>query len=353
MYPSLTIDIQKLKENVDTVLEMSRNNSIPNITMVVKAFAGDETIVKALEDTSITCIGDSRIQNLKKYNGLRFKHKMLLRIPMLSEIPDVVRFADISLNSELETIEALNLEAKKQHTTHSILLMFDLGDLREGIFYKEKYLETVKKILTLENINLMGIGTNLTCYGGVVPSRLILNRLVKIKKNIESNLGIVLEVVSGGNSSSVTLYNKSRIPTEINHLRLGESILFGKETSYSTKIPGLHYNIYELKAEIIEIKEKPSYPDGEISINSFGEKPHIEDKGFMKRAILAIGKQDVILENLFPRDKHINIIGGSSDHLILDVTKCNYKLGDIISFDINYPGLVHLMNSPYVEKIYK
>lgn len=353
MYPSLTIDIQKLKENVHQILEISRNNSIPNITMVVKAFAGDETIVKALEQTLITCIGDSRIQNLKKYKDFNFKHKMLLRIPMLSEIPDVVRFTDISLNSELETIEALDLEAKKQNTTHSILVMFDLGDLREGIFYKDDYLETIKKIINLENINLMGIGTNLTCYGGLVPSRLILNRLVKIKKNIESKLDIKLQIISGGNSSSVALYNKSRIPSEINHLRLGESILFGKETSYSTDIPGLHHDIYEFNAEIIELKDKPSYPDGEISINSFGKKPIIEDKGLMKRAILAIGKQDVILENLFPKDEHIRIIGGSSDHLILDVTGCNYKLGDIISFNINYPGLVHLMNSQYIKKIYK
>ena len=353
MYPRILIDVTKLKENTKTILDMSRNNHIPNITVVVKAFAGDKTIVKALESTGATCIGDSRIQNLKKFNDLNFKHKMLLRIPMLSEVRDVVKYSDISLNSELETIKALNLEAEKLGKKHFILLMFDLGDLREGLYYNSDYLPIVKEILTLPNIVLQGIGANLTCYGGLVPNKTVLNRLVDIKHNIENSLNTKVIIVSGGNSSSVTLYGKNEIPKEINHLRLGESILFGKETSYSTEIIGLNHDVFEFEAEIIELKEKPSYPDGEISINSFGEKPDIEDKGLMKRAILAIGKQDTILSNLSPKDKNIEIIGGSSDHLILDVTKSKYKLGDTVKFNINYPALVHLMNSEYITKIYK
>ena len=230
--------------------------------------------------------------------------------------------------------------------------MFDLGDLREGLYYTDEYLSFVKEVTELSNICLLGIGTNLTCYGGVVPSKKILSRLVDIKENIENNLQIKLDIISGGNSSTVTLFDQNVIPNEINHLRLGESILFGKETSYSNEIVGLNHDVFELVAQIIELKEKPSYPDGEMSINSFGEVPDIEDLGIMKRAILAIGKQDVILDNLVPKDPLIKIIGGSSDHLIIDVTKGNYKVGDLISFHINYPALVHLMNSNYVDKEY-
>jgi len=352
MYPRININLTKLKTNTNKIITMARNNSIPNITMVVKAFAGDIRIVKELTKTNLTCIGDSRLENLKLFNDLDYKHKMLLRIPMLSEVCDVIEYSDISLNSELETIKALNIEAKKLNKLHHILLMFDLGDLREGIYYKDTYIPIVKEILDLSNINLQGIGTNLTCYGGLVPSKEILNRLVDIKNNIESKLDYKLNVISGGNSSSVTLFGKNVIPKEINHLRLGESILFGKETSYSTFIDGLYHDIFSFEAQIIELKEKPSYPDGVISINSFGEKPDIEDKGLMKRAILAVGKQDTILNNLTPKDKNIELIGGSSDHLILDVTKGDYKLGDIIEFDINYPALVHLMSSNYISKNY-
>ncbi|MCK4552174.1 MAG: alanine/ornithine racemase family PLP-dependent enzyme [Tenericutes bacterium] len=353
MYPRIIINQKKLVENANTILDMARNNNIPYVTTVVKAFAGDVTILSTLKEAGIKCIGDSRLQNLKLFKHLDFRHKMLLRIPMISEVDDVIRYSDISLNSELSVIKALNKAAKEQNKKHDILIMFDLGDLREGIYYKSDYISIINEILKLDNILIRGIGTNLTCYGGLVPSKEIFERLITIKLNIENSCGIKLEIISGGNSSSVTLFDKNIIPKEINHLRLGESILFGKETSYSTLIEGLHHDVFSFEAEIIELKDKPSYPDGEISINSFGLKPDIEDKGNMKRAILAIGKQDTILSNLKPLDESISIIGGSSDHLILDVTKGNYKIGDVIAFKINYPALVHLMNSNYIAKLYK
>ncbi|MCK5731950.1 MAG: alanine/ornithine racemase family PLP-dependent enzyme [Tenericutes bacterium] len=353
MYPRIIINQKELVENTNTILDMARNNNIPYVTTVVKAFAGDTTILNTLKEAGIVCIGDSRIQNLRLYKSLGFHHQMLLRIPMISEVEDVIKYSDISLNSELTVIKALNEESLRQNKKHAILIMFDLGDLREGIYYKSDYISTINEILKLDNIIVKGIGTNLTCYGGLVPSKEIFERLINIKNNIENSCNIKLEIISGGNSSSVTLFDKNIIPKEINHLRLGESILFGKETSYSNQIDGLHHDVFSFEAEIIELKEKPSYPDGEISINSFGLEPDIEDKGQMRRAILAVGKQDTILENITPFDKNISIIGGSSDHLILDVTKGNYIVGDIIGFEINYPALVHLMNSDYITKYYK
>lgn len=352
MYPRIKIDLAKLKENISKILDMSGANGIPYITMVVKAFAGDLTILKAIKESNITCIGDSRIQNLKTFKPLHFHHQMLLRIPMKSEIKDVISYSDISLNSNYEVIELLHQEAKRQNKKHQIIIMFDLGDLREGIYYTSDYIEIIRKIYQLDHIIVKGIGTNLTCYGGLVPNKEIYDRLISIKNNIEQDLHVTLDIISGGNSSSVTLFNQDVIPKEVNHLRLGESILFGKETSYSTSIEGLHHDVFSFEAEIIECYEKPSFPDGITSINSFGVKPNIVDKGLMKRAILAIGKQDVILENLFPKDPTVSVVGGSSDHLIVDVTNTSYKVGDIMKFDINYPALVHLMSSDYVAKIY-
>ena len=353
MYPRIIINTLKLKENINTMLKITKENNIPFITMVVKAFSGNLIILKEIEKTNIESIGDSRIENLKLYKDLSFKEKMLLRIPMLSEVKDVIKYADTSLNSEIKTLKALNLEAKKQNKKHNIIIMFDLGDLREGIYYTSNYLPKIQEIIKLKNLKLIGIGTNLTCYGGLIPNKIILNRLIEIKKNIENNLNIKLDIISGGNSSSTTLFGKGIIPNEINHLRLGESILFGKETSYSNNIYGFNYDIYQFEAEIIEVQKKPSFPDGTVSINSFGEKINIQDKGLMNRAILAIGKQDIIFKNLFPINRNISIIGGSSDHLIIDIKNDNLHVGDIIKFNINYPALLHLMNSDYVKKIYK
>ncbi|MFW5889257.1 MAG: alanine/ornithine racemase family PLP-dependent enzyme [Bacillota bacterium] len=351
MYPRININIPNLVDNTKKMVDFAKKNKIDYVMAIVKVFAGDINIVKALVDTGITHIGDSRIKNLIKFQSLEIP-KVLVRIPMLSEIKDVIKFSDMSLNSELNTIIALNDEAKKQNKKHEIIIMFDLGDLREGYYHSQNYMDDIYKIAKLKNIIVKGIGTNLTCYGGLIPNKEILSRLIKVKDTIENKTKIKLDFISGGNSSTVSLFDKDQIPNGINSLRIGEAIFFGKETAYSTKIPGFFHNNFIFEAEIIECKIKPSFPEGKTSINSFGEKTDIKDKGYMKRALLAIGKQDVLLNNLTPKDSKISIIGGSSDHLILDITATNYKLGDIIKFSINYPGLLHLMNSNYVYKNY-
>lgn len=352
MYPRIVIKSNQIIENSQRMVQLAKENHIPYVMGIVKVFSGHLDLAKDLVKTGWTHIGDSRIQNIKKMKNINIP-KVLVRIPMLSEVDDVIEYCDVSLNSEIKTIRSLQNTARKKNKKHQIILMFDLGDLREGIFYKDDYLKIINEMLMMSHIELLGIGTNLTCYGGLVPSKEILNRLIGILHHIESHFGISLKIVSGGNSSSVTLFNQNIIPREINSLRLGESIFFGKETSYSTNIKGFHHNNFVLEAEIIECQIKPSYPDGPTSINSFGEKVDIEDKGLMKRAILAIGKQDVILNNIKPLDSNIHIIGGSSDHLIMDISETNYEVGDVISFDLNYPALLHLMNSDYIYKVFK
>lgn len=352
MYPRIVIETNQIISNTKKMVELAKANHIDYVMAVVKVFAGHFDFVNQISSLGITHIGDSRIENLMKLKSIKLP-KLLVRLPMISESASVVKYADVSLNSELKTIQALDQEARKQNKKHQIILMFDLGDLREGIYHSSDYLSIIHEILALKHIHLLGIGTNLTCYGGLVPSADILERLVTVKNHIEKTFDIKLEIISGGNSSTVTLFGKNIIPKEINSLRLGESIFFGKETSYSSNIEGFFHDNYYLEVEIIECQYKRSYPEGETSINSFGESVQIEDKGFMNRAILAIGKQDVMLNNLFPIDHEIEIIGGSSDHLIVDLGNSKYQVGDILRFQVNYPGLLHLMNSPYVKKFFK
>ncbi len=349
MYPKLTINLHKLLENTLKMKELCHENGITNLCVVVKVLAGDYESVKSIADLGIDYLGDSRIENLKKYQALAPK-KALMRLPMLHQAYQVVKYADMSLNSEIETIRKLNIAANKQNKKHEIVLMFDMGDLREGIFFQDTYVDIVDEILSMDNIILKGIGTNLTCYGGVIPSHENLSNLVKIAHTIEHEFDITLPIISGGNSSSIFLFGTGLIPHEINNLRLGEAIFLGRETAHGNQIRDMHEDIFTLFAEIIEIKEKPSYPIGEIGMNSFGEVPMIEDLGIMKRAILAIGKQDVQIDNIIPIDSNISVVGGSSDHLIVDLKSSNYQLGDIISFRPNYPGLLQLMTSKYIKK---
>lgn len=352
-YPCVEISLYKIKHNTEKLVGLCKKYKI-NVAGVTKVFCGEPQIAKIMIDGGVQILADSRIENLIKLKDINIP-KMLLRLPMISQAGEVVRYSDISLNSELKTIKELSKKAVELNRKHKIILMVDLGDLREGIFDEDEIFKVVREILKLEGIELMGIGTNLTCYGGVIPKNENLSRLVKIKKNIEEKFNIRLDVLSGGNSSSLYLLETGEIPQEINQLRLGESIVLGRETAYGKTIKDTFDDCFKLIVEIIEIKEKPSVPIGEIGMDAFGNKPTFIDKGIIKRAICAIGKQDIDLGDIIPYDKYIEILGESSDHLILDITKSenNYDVGDKIEFKLTYGGILKVMTSEYVAKVFK
>ena len=355
MYPKLIIDLKKVQNNLDKITEMVKGSGC-SLMIVTKGYSGDMEIYKLLEKSNIDYLADSRIQNLKKYEATT-KERVLLRLPMNSEASEVVNYSDISLNSELKTIRNLNDAAKKQNKTHKILLMIDLGDLREGIFFKneDEIFETVEEILKLKNIHLFGLGVNLTCYGAVIPKKQNLSVLVEIAAKIEQKYNIKLNMISGGNSSSVYLIGKKELPEMINNLRVGEAFLLGGETAYSQPLEGFYDDAFTLEAEIIELKEKQSVPIGETGVDAFGNKPVYEDRGIIQRAIIAVGRQDVDPDNLHPIDSKVDILGASSDHLILDMSKSDrkYNVGDIVYFKLSYSSLLRATTSGYVDREYR
>ena len=101
---------------------------------------------------------------------------------------------------------------------------------------------------------------------------------------------------------------------------------------------------------MIESKIKPSVPYGIVHQDAFGNVPKFKDRGQIKRAILGIGLQDVLVSGLIPR-ADIKILGANSDHLIIDTKKVAYKIGNELEFDLNYSALLALMTSPYVIKM--
>lgn len=349
-YPALKIDLAKLENNTRLLAEKCSAYGI-SISAVTKVFCGIPEVAAAMVKGGAAYLADSRIENLQKLKDLKLP-KMLLRIPMLSQADEVIEFADISLNSEYEVISTLSDAAIKKGKVHDIILMVDLGDLREGVWADEA-VEYAGRILELKGIRLIGIGTNLTCYGAVIPKVDNLSRLADIAHSIEDRYNTRLSIISGGNSSSLYLIEQGTIPKEINHLRLGESIVLGNETAYSSRIEGTFNDCFKLCAEIIELKEKPSVPIGEIGVDAFGNKPTYVDRGIRKRAILAIGRQDVRIDGLTPTDNSIIILGASSDHMIIDVSDSNnkYAIGDIIEFTLDYGALLSASTSDYVNKI--
>ncbi len=350
MYPRVTIDLKKLKHNTEVISSACKGHNI-DIMGVTKVFCALPQAAQAMVDGGVKFLADSRVENLKKLEKLNVQ-KVLLRLPMISQAEDVVRYADISLNSELETIKALGESALKQNTRHRVVLMTDLGDLREGVLPSDID-KTVEAILKVEGVELYGLGVNLTCYGGVVPDENNIGQLCHLAEQIEKKFKISLEMITGGNSSSFYMLDKGTMPGKVNNLRMGEIIVLGRETAYGDAVENTYDDAFKLQTEIVEIKTKGSKPIGTIGMDAFGNTPTFEDKGMLLRAICAVGRQDVDPSNLIPLDEGIEILGSSSDHLLLNMTDANreYKVGDVVEFKLEYGALLSLTTSEYIEKV--
>lgn len=355
-YPKLTFDLNKIKNNIDILGETLKKDNL-SMMIVTKSFLADTKVTPVIDaNPYVDYLADSRVRNLKRMENLSTP-KVLLRVPQQSELEEMVKYVDISFQSEKETLKMTNEEAAKIGKVHKVVLMIDLGDLREGIFYMDKELiyKTIETILDADNLELFGMATNLTCYGAIIPKNDNLSILTDLVKEVEAKYDINIQMVSGGNSSSFYLIDKGEMPEGINNLRLGEAFILGNETAYSARIEGTYNDAVTLSAEIVELQTKPSLPIGEVGVDAFGEKPYYEDRGNIKRAILALGRQDADMDSMSPLDKKIEILGASSDHLIMDVTKSDkeYKVGDVITFTLGYGGLLSAATSEYVEKDYK
>lgn len=352
MYPKLIIDLKKLKENSQLLANHCFAENIEPVG-VTKVTCGDPKVAQAMLAGGIRMLAESRVENARRLREAGIDAPLLLlRLPMLSQVDAVVKLFQCSLNSELATIRALDAAAAKAGVIHEIILMVDLGDLREGILPLQLE-EMVGSIAELKHIRLLGLGTNLTCYGGVIPTQENLGQLLEYNRMAETLYPHPLPVISGGNSSSLPLLLAGHLPP-VTQLRLGESIVLGRETVDRQPIPGAHLDCFQIQAEIIEIRKKPSVPIGEIGQDAFGGTPVFEDRGIHLRAILALGRQDVVVDGL-ETPEGIDILGASSDHLLLDVTKYPNPLavGDVLTFTPGYGALLAAMTSAFVTKEYR
>lgn len=349
MYPKITVDMKKLKDNILRINHLCHDSGV-NTMLVTKLISGYLPIVQALDGMGFEYLADSRIENLKKLQSLTTP-KLLLRIPMISQADQVVRWAHASLNSEIATLRALDRSARNQNRIHGVILMVDLGDLREGYFEEEQLWHAVQEVRWMKNLDLLGIGTNLSCFGAIRPTVENLSRLAEIGRKLQ-NQGVDRPIISGGSTNAIYLVEQAKLPTGINNLRMGEGFFLGTEPSFAGTISGTHPNVFTLRAEIVEIKDKPSLPIGEVGFAAFRTKPVFEDRGIRTRAIVAVGKQDIEPTALTPKDPSIEILGASSDHMILDITQrtSKYEVGDIVDFDMGYAAILKAFTGNFVAK---
>ncbi len=342
-------DLDKVEQNTRILVDRLAATGI-RVTGITKAVLGSPGVGAAMLRGGAGGLGDSRVPNLARLAGLDpTPLRTLVRSPMLSQVARVVDVADASLNTEAVVLAALNQAASQQKRMHAVVLMVELGDLREGIALDD-IPEAVRAVLGHSSLRLVGLGANLACQNGVVPDDRNMGILSGLADDIEALHGISLDVVSGGNSANLNWALHTHDVGRINELRLGEAILIGIDPLYRTPIPGLHTDAFTLIAEVIEVATKPAQPWGDRAQAAFGEAPARTGSGTVHQAILALGRQDVDPDGLQPPEG-ITVLGMSSDHLVVDLGDQPVAAGDEINFGLAYGALVRAMTSPFVTKI--
>ena len=351
----ITLNSHKLKYNYNYLNQLFEENHI-EWAVVAKLLCGNEDFLECLLEFSDKEICDSRLTNLKHIKKISPETQTVyIKPPAKRLAKSIVQYADVSFNSEIDTVKVLSEEAVLQNKIHKIVIMVEMGELREGIMVKNlsRFFGEVK---TLPNIEVVGIGTNLKCLNGILPDEKKLLKLNSFKEIIEESHQVRIPFISAGSSVTIPLIFKNKIHSGINHFRVGESLFFGTDVYNDSTISGMYHDVFKLTAEIIEIAEKPMVPAGHAGKNMAGEKPQhdLANKGKTSvRAIVDIGILDVDPKQIVPLSEDIKIIGASSDMMILDLSDNHQHLnvGDTVDFSMNYLAVLRVMNSEYVDKL--
>lgn len=350
----ITLDSNKLRSNFDYLNSLFKKNGI-QWSVVSKLLCGNKEYLQELLTMNITQVCDSRVSNLRMIKQINPAIETIyIKPPAKRAIKGVIQYADISMNTEFETIRLLSEEAQRQNKIHKIIIMIELGELREGIM-RDDLLEFYSKVFSFSNIEVVGIGTNLSCLYGVLPNHDKLIQLSLYEQLIEAKFNRQIAYVSGGSSVTIPLIFQNLLPKGVNHFRVGETLFLGTDVYNNTTLKDMETDIFILYSEIIELIEKPLTPMGEMGTNVEGHSLEFDKESIGKstyRAIVDIGLLDVDSSHVVPSDNRIKIVGASSDMFVIDLSdnRQNYSVGDLLEFKMDYMGILRILNSKYIEK---
>ncbi|WP_290788453.1 alanine/ornithine racemase family PLP-dependent enzyme [Halomonas sp.] len=346
--PRIEIDLDKIEENTRALVTLLSGRGI-DVTGVTKATLGSAEVAKAMLAGGVVRLGDSRIDNLEALRDAGIQAPLtLLRSPPPDQADRTVACASISQVSELEIAKALSAAAGRVGAIHGLVLMVELGDLREGVM-PEDVLALARHISCTPHVTLTGLGTNLACRAGVVPTAENMGELSALAVLLESELGLRLPIVSGGNSANLA-WAIAAPAGRINDLRLGESILLGCDPLTRKPLHGLHTDAFSLVVPVIESLAKPTAPRGDTGEAAFGVPTPMHERGIITQTIASIGRQDVDPEGLMPPGG-VSLLAASSDHLVLE-TQHRLAPGAEIRFGLDYSALLRAMTSPFIVTIF-
>ncbi len=361
----LIISTKKIQNNIKFLSEYFETKNI-HWSLVTKVFSGDKEFLKNVLTTEvikkIDSVGDSRLSSLRNLKEVNPRMKTIyIKPPAKMYADEVVKYADISLNTSFTTILALNDAAQRANKIHEVIIMVELGELREGI-NRSELVRFYEKVFELSNIEIIGIGSNLGCMYGVEPTYDKLLQLSLYKELISAKFDKELLYVSGGTSITLPLVENNSIPKDVNHFRIGEAAFFGLSPFNNKRFKDLSVDTFEFTANIIELEEKNIVPDGNINDGNIGYSVVFDKENISAtstKAILDFGLLDVDQTDIEFIDEGLKFVGITSDMLVIDIGdnktkegKKRYNIGDKIHFKTNYMAVARLLNSKFIDKIY-
>lgn len=355
----LEVKTNKIIDNINKISHDLAEHDI-KWSLITKVFSGNIDFLKKILIPKVVdrlhSVGDSRLTSLRNIKSVNPDLTTIyIKPPAAIYAEDVVEYADISLNTSFETIQKLNEAAKKRNKVHKVIIMIELGELREGVL-RENIIDFYERLFDFSNIKVIGIGSNLGCMYGVEPTFDKLLQLVLYKQLLEAKFNRKIELISGGSSITVPLITRSSVPPEVNHFRIGEAAFFGTTPYNNQQLDGLSIDTFNFNANIIELEEKDKIPDGKISDASIGYTSVIENPDKPEtslRAILDFGMLDVDVKDIEPTDKALRFVGTTSDMSVYDFElnkeKISYHVGHKVHFKPNYMAVARLLNSKFIE----
>jgi predicted amino acid racemase len=359
----LIIHTENIKNNIRTLSEYFKSKDV-EWSLITKVFSGDKDFLKhVLTDDvieNINSVGDSRLTSLKNLREVNPEMRTIyIKPPAIVYADDVVKYADISLNSSLDTILALNDAAERQGKIHQVIIMIELGELREGV-NREDIMHFYERIFNLPHIEVIGIGSNLGCMYGVEPTYDKLMQLSLYKELISERFEKNLRLISGGTSITLPMLESGIIPKDINHFRIGEAAFFGVSPLNNEPFLSLSTKTFEFEANILELERKQVVPEGVIGDANIGHTAAFDEDqtgSFTHKAILDFGLLDVDHANLTTNDPNLSFVGITSDMMVVDIGENKtesgeqrYETSQPIHFTPNYMGVARLLSSKFIDK---
>jgi len=351
----LVINLQALHHNIETIDGWIKNHGA-TWTLVTKALSGHLDTIRALQALGVRSMADSRADNLKAIGKISPDFESwYLRPPSLTHVRDIIGVSDVSLNSELRVIDEIDRVAGEMDKIHHIIVMIELGDLREGVL-PGSLIGFYDHVFKLDHVEVLGIGANLGCLAGIVPTVDQMMQLVLYRELLELKFSHSLPMISAGSSAVIPMLLEGRVPKSINHFRIGEAVFLGTDLINGGILQGLRDDAFTLEAEIVEIKEKSlAMQTDSAGISTFEPISNEEfapgQRGY--RALVAVGQLDTDVKALTPINPNVRLAGASSDVTVvnLDDNPDGLSVGDSVRFRPAYSALVRLMIGKYIRKV--